>query len=167
MLHKSTEFARIVRDVFGRDSDKIETIATRAAELLGEDTIVWEGDPQTFQFSFVSPSAERVLGHECSLWTTNATFWADQVVHPLDRDDAIAYCALATGKSADHAFEYRARRSDGATVWLVDYVRVVVGPRRVPERLRGVMVDVTEAKQAAEDARWEDPPRPTLEQRLS
>ena len=106
------------------------------------DAIVWEGDAQTFQFSYVSKAAERILGYPCEKWLEPG-FWADVVVHPEDRDDAIAYCALATGNGRDHTFEYRARAADGRIVWLRDIVRVVRGDKGMPVRLRGVMVDIT------------------------
>jgi PAS domain-containing protein len=114
-----------------------------------EDVIVWEGDPETFQFSYVGRAAERVLGYPCSRWTSEPTFWADVVVHPDDRRDAVAYCALATCKGSDHVFEYRAVRRDGSIVWLVDVVRVVLGSKRLPVALRGAMFDVSSTKRDA------------------
>jgi len=158
-------FAPRVREAFGDGAEPIAAVARRAEELFGETPIiVWEGNAQTFEFSFVSRGARVILGHPLERWTREATFWADHVVHPDDRDDAIAYCALATGKGLDHAFEYRANAADGRTVCLVDYVQVIVGPRSVPERLRGIMIDVSASKPAADASdRWEDPPRETLE----
>lgn len=133
------------RRVFGEPTDSIHEVARRAAEVYpDEDVIVWEGDAQTFQFTFVNQAAERVLGWPASRWTTEPTFWADAVLHPDDRDDAIAYCALATGRRADHTFEYRALTRTGETKRLRDVVVVVLGPRRVPTRLRGLMFDLSE-----------------------
>lgn len=104
---------------------------------------MWEGDAQTFQFSFVSDSAERILGYPVSRWTKEPTFWADIVVHPDDRSDAIAFCALATGKCRDHNFVYRALSADGRIVVLHDIVKVILGPKRIARTLRGIMLDVT------------------------
>lgn len=112
--------------------------------MFDRPVIVWEGDAQTFAFSYVSEDAERLLGHAAKRWIEDATFWASVVVHPEDREDAVAYCALATGKCLDHAFVYRARTADGTVRWLADYVQVVRGSRRVAERLRGIMIDVTD-----------------------
>jgi PAS domain S-box-containing protein len=126
-------------------------LEARAARFLpNQRAIVWEGDAATFQFTFVSRSAEDVLGYPASRWTTEPTFWADIVVHPRDRNDAIAYCALATGQGRDHDFVYRAVAADGRVVWLHDVVRVVMGPKGVAQRLRGIMLDVTEAIEVAE-----------------
>lgn len=135
--------------IFGPSTDPIAHVAQRAAAMpSARQPIVWEGDAATFQFLFVSENAERLLGYPTARWTSEATFWADVVVHPRDREEAIAYCALATGKKADHEFEYRAVRADGAVIWLLDVVRVVMGARGVPERLRGLMFDITAAKQS-------------------
>ena len=64
-------------------------------------------------------------------------------MHPDDRDDAIAYCALCTGKGEDHDFDYRAIASDGRTLLLHDVVKVVKGDKGIAARLRGIMLDVT------------------------
>ena len=134
--------------LFGRSSDPIEMVAQRVA-LLDEPVIVWEGDAATFQFTYVGSVAERLLGYPARRWTDEPTFWADVIIEPADRNDAIAYCALATAKVADHVFEYRARAADGRVVWLRDYVRVVVGARRIPVRLRGLMFDITAERRDA------------------
>jgi PAS domain-containing protein len=132
------------RRVFGEPTDSIQEVARRAAEVYpDQDVIVWEGDAQTFQFTYVNDAAERVLGWPASRWTGEPTFWADAVLHPDDRDEAIAYCALATGRRANHMFEYRAQTRSGEMKRLRDVVVVVVGPRRVATRLRGLMFDLS------------------------
>jgi PAS domain S-box-containing protein len=126
-------------------SDTMPLLEQRAEELLGDRAIVWEGDAATFQFSYIGRAAEVLLGYPASRWTTEPAFWAETVVHPEDRDDAVAYCALATGQARDHDFVYRAIAADGRVVWLHDMVKVLRGLRGVPERLRGIMIDVTES----------------------
>jgi PAS domain S-box-containing protein len=135
--------------IFGSDDDPMPTLAERAKRLLpGHNAIVWEGDAATFQFLYVSDSAEEVLGYPARRWVEEPTFWADTVLHPEDRDDAIAFCALCTGKKADHDFEYRAVAADGRVVWLHDIVRVVKGEKGIATRLRGVMIEVDARKTA-------------------
>jgi PAS domain S-box-containing protein len=149
---------------FGDARDPIASVAKRAEQVFDRSVIVWEGDAQTFQFSFVSEGAERLLGHPSERWIREATFWADSVVHPDDRDEAVAYCALATARCRDHAFVYRATALDGRVLWLADYVQVVLGTRRIAERLRGIMIDVTDihAESSSEVGRWVSPPREQL-----
>jgi len=114
------------------------------------DGIVWELDVRTFQFTFVSRQAERLLGYPVAHWFEPA-FWVDHV-HPDDRTWAKDFCLRATGAKRDHDFEYRMVAADGRTVWLRDIVSVVVeGDEAV--RLRGIMVDITDRKRAEEELR--------------
>lgn len=143
LLNDRVELAVQLSAVFGRPSDPVELVERRAAELLpGRRVIVWEGDPQTFHFSYVSQSAEAVLGYSPGRWVSEPDFWARTVVHPEDRSEAVAYCALATGQGRDHDFRYRAVAADGRVVALYDVVHVIKGPRGVALVLRGVMIDL-------------------------
>lgn len=131
---------------FGHTDEPMDAVARRALELFPDlPVIAWEGDAQTFQFSYVSEAAEHVLGYPKHRWVKEPTFWADIVVHPEDRQDAIAFCAMATGKCQDHDFVYRATTADGRTVLLHDVVKVVVGKKGVASRLRGIMVPIEDA----------------------
>lgn len=137
-----------LRDIFGQPTDSLAEVERRAAALLPNPVIVWEGDPSTFQFTYVSRCAEDVLGYGVENWL-ELGFWANSVVHPEDQGDAVAFCALATAKGRDHDFQYRALRRDGTVVVLHDMVHVVKGPLGVPVRLRGVMVVVPEPASAS------------------
>jgi PAS domain S-box-containing protein len=117
-------------------------------ELLEDlDAIVWEADPDTLQFTFVSRKAEDLLGYPVQDWLTNPGFWTD-IIHPDDRDQALATCVAAIKRGEDHRFEYRVLTSDQRTVWIRDTVRVVSQPGRGCVRLCGVMVDVTAERRA-------------------
>ena len=110
------------------------------------ECIVWEADATTFQFSFVSDQAERILGYPVERWVSDPTFWKDHL-HPDDRDWAVPFCERAAAERRDHDFEYRMIAAGGRVVWLRDLVTVVVQAGRAT-RLRGVMVDITERKHA-------------------
>jgi PAS domain S-box-containing protein len=114
--------------------------------LVGSiDGIVWEADATTFQFTFVSQQAERLLGYPIERWLTEPTFWKDHI-YSDDREWAVALCVSATADKRHHDFEYRMITADGRIVWLRDIVSVIV-ENDLPVKLRGVMVDVTERKQ--------------------
>src|SRR5207302_970785 len=113
--------------------------------------IVWEADVPSFQFSFVSKEAERVLVYPVERWLSEPTFWKDHV-HPDDREWALQFCQTATTEKRNHQFEYRMTAADGRVVWLRNLVTVVVDGGHVP-RVRGVMVDLTKHKQAEEALR--------------
>lgn len=89
-----------------------------------------------------------MLGFSAKDWLANPSFWTTKIVHPDDSADAVAFCALATGQKADHIFEYRAITKNQDIIWLRDYVRVILGPRKIPVTLRGLMIDVSEEKWA-------------------
>lgn len=149
---RSTVLDEQMLRVFGADNDPMEDVEARARQVFPHKSlIVWEGNPETFAFTYVGGDAEALLGYPARQWVEDAAFWAEYVIHPSDKDEAIAYCALATGRRKDHVFEYRARTRGYDVVWLRDYVRVVLGSRRLPVRLRGLMVDVTAEKRLKEE----------------
>ncbi len=109
------------------------------------DGIVWEADATTFQFSFVSQKAERLLGYALDDWMQPG-FWVGHL-HPDDKLWAAEYCASCARRMEPHEFEYRFIARDGSTVWLHDLV-TVVATDDATRWLRGIMVDVTGRKQA-------------------
>ena len=122
----------------------------RYRELVeGLDASVWEADPQTWQFTFVSRHAETVLGYPVNQWLSEPNFWVDHI-HPDDRDKAISFCQQSTQEGRNHEFEYRAIASDGSVVWLRDLVTVESAEGK-PVRLKGVMIDITALKRAEEE----------------
>lgn len=106
--------------------------------------IVWEADPQSFAFTFVSGKAEDILGYPVAAWLEEPTFWADHL-NPDDRDWAIDFCVSSSRDLRNHAFEYRMFAADGRVVWLRDLVTVVVEAGEAVS-LRGLMVDITDRK---------------------
>src|SRR5262245_37900291 len=118
------------------------------------DGIVWEADAQSFQFTFVSEQAERMLGFPLDLWFAPG-FWADHL-HPEDRAWAVEFCMRATREKRNHEFEYRMIAADGRTVWLKDLVSVIV-EKGEAAKLRGLMVDVTDRKRAEEESQAHQP----------
>ncbi|MCI0490263.1 MAG: PAS domain S-box protein, partial [Blastocatellia bacterium] len=112
---------------------------------------VWEGDPQTFGFSFVSHRAEEILGYRVERWLAEPGFWSDHI-HPDDREWALDYCTKASAKNSAHQFEYRMLAADGRVVWLRDIVTIVV-EEDGSKKARGVMIDITEHKRAEEALR--------------
>jgi len=116
------------------------------AIIQSVDGIVWEADAHTFQFTFVSQRAERLLGYACERWITEPTFWSDHI-HPEDRERTVTFYVNATAEKKDYEFEYRVLAADGRVLWLHDIVSVIVGNDR-PTKLRGLMVDITDRKMA-------------------
>jgi PAS domain S-box-containing protein len=114
------------------------------------DGIVWEADGETFQFTFVSPQAERILGYPLREWL-EPNFWRAHT-HPEDTDWCAAFCFDCTKRRQDHEFEYRMIAADGRVVWLHDIVSVKVEPSGAVY-LSGIMLDVTKRKEAEDELR--------------
>lgn len=108
--------------------------------------IVWECDARTWKFSFVSPQAELVLGYPVQHWLDEPEFWHTHI-HQDDRDWVMEYCLASSREKRKYSFEYRMIAADGRTVWLQDIVTVEIDELG-PAILRGIMVDITERKQA-------------------
>jgi PAS domain S-box-containing protein len=118
------------------------------ALIDGIGGIVWEADPDTFQFSFVSMEAESILGYPMNAWL-EPEFWLRHT-HPDDVERCTAFCLDATREGRDHSFEYRMIAADGRVVWLRDIVTV----RRSLDgttRLFGIALDITAEKEEEAD----------------
>ncbi len=134
-----------------RVEEEIRRSHRQYEELVNSvDGIVWEADARTFQFSFVSQQAERILGYPAERWITEPTFWKDRI-HPEDREWAVSFCIKATVEKRPHQFEYRMIAADGRAVWFRDNVVVVVLNDGQPQVLRGIMVEITERKRAEQE----------------
>jgi PAS domain S-box-containing protein len=121
----------------------------RISNLINStDGIVWEADAQTFKFSFVSEKAEKLMGYSITDWYEDG-FWATHI-YKNDREEAIGYCVANTEQKLDHDFEYRFVCKNGKIIWLRDIVSVVVKDDG-PSLLRGLMIDITNIKEAQEE----------------
>lgn len=110
------------------------------------DGIVWEAEPDNFEFKFISKKVQDILGYTPEEWLSSPTFWADHL-HPDDKSWAIDYCVVNTRMNRQHDFQYRMIAKDGHVVWLRDIVNVISEAGR-PIMLRGIMIDIGESKRA-------------------
>ncbi len=115
--------------------------------LDGLAAVVWEADPRTFQFTYVSRGAEALLGYSLQDWLSRPAFWVE-LLHPDDRDAAVAHCRAAVADGRNHDFEYRVITADGSVRWLRDIVSVGRDGAGGADRLSGLMIDVTSARAA-------------------
>ncbi|OLT00386.1 hypothetical protein BJF90_35515 [Pseudonocardia sp. CNS-004] len=134
-----------------------ESAAARLRAMVqGLAAIVWEADWRPdggpdgggcLRFTFVSDRAEELLGHPAARWCDDPDFWP-AMIHPDDRDEALAFTGDRTAAGVDHDLTYRAVAIDGRVLWLHQVVHVVTGPDGVPVAAQGLTVDVTEQKRA-------------------
>ncbi|MCK6556665.1 ATP-binding protein [Candidatus Binatia bacterium] len=130
----------------------VEAAARDLLDLLeGIDAIVWEADPGTLAFTYVSPRAEQILGYPVAAWVSAPDFWITHL-HPEDRPVTLATCRAAIAAGCDHEIEYRMLAADGRAVWVHDSVRIALDAAGRPHHLRGIMTDVSVRKRAEDTA---------------
>lgn len=115
--------------------------------------IVWEADPKTCRFTFVSDQATAITGYAPEQWYER-DFWPNHI-HPDDRERAVAYCRECTDRGLSHDFQYRMIAADGRELWLRDIV-TVIGDAGDAKLLRGVMIDITQQRELEQELRSQD-----------
>jgi len=119
---------------------RLRTLVNEVSQL-----IVWEAEATTEQFTFVSQSAERLLGYPVEQWLKEPDFWVN-LIHPEDRQWTVALWRKEMGQSRDYELEYRCLAADKRVVWLRDRAYIVRDDQGQVHKRRGLMVDITLAK---------------------
>ncbi|HZS57658.1 MAG TPA: ATP-binding protein [Gemmatimonadaceae bacterium] len=133
---------RVVHQAVQRTEERYRDLVER----LG--AIFWEAEAETGRFTFVSRGAERILGFPHERWLEESMFW--NRVHPEDRERTIADWRSALAGDGTQEFEFRAIAADDRIVWLQNRVHAG-GLDRVNAHALGVIIDITERKQAEEE----------------
>src|SRR4051812_36114892 len=128
--------------------------------VAGLNAIVWERDPRTGEFRFVSDRVHELLGHTPEQWFTDPDLWR-RSIHPDDREDVLRLVGQGIEDEQDYALTYRIRAADGRTAGLA----APPGARR-PRRGRrphgsprgGTSTPASAGSCSAWPARW---PRPS------
>ncbi|WP_230154930.1 PAS domain S-box protein [Flavobacterium sp. CECT 9288] len=110
------------------------------------DGIVWECDATTYNFGFISDKVTNILGYTPEEWVNDPHFWSNHI-HPEDKEWVQSYCKIKVNDNQDHDFEYRMIAKDGKVVWLRDIVNIIYAHGK-PNMLRGIMIDITQSKEA-------------------
>ncbi len=141
------------RDISARKQLLMEQAARIEAEaaerrvhnlLEGLDAIVWEAEPSG-PFTFVSRRAEQILGYPLKLWLEG-----DGWMRHILSEDRARVLDLFHHPAIDSAndCEYRAVTASGRLLWLRLIVYVVRDDAGAVHQLRGLIVDITERRQA-------------------
>jgi PAS domain S-box-containing protein len=129
------------------------TVDTRDSEqrlhdlIESLDAIVWEADPDTFEFSVVSGHAETILGYPISRWLSEPAF----LLNHIHADDVAMirarYAAvMAVGGPLSHRCDYRVVAADGHAVWMEGACWVTRDAAGRARRLSGLLLDITDRK---------------------
>ncbi|HEY9225173.1 MAG TPA: PAS domain S-box protein, partial [Gemmatimonadaceae bacterium] len=108
--------------------------------------IVYRTDPHPpFRTHYTSP-AVRILGITIEEWLRSESPWIDRL-HPEDRDRVLAESETAKRERHKFVSEYRMIAADGSTRWFHD-VGDFLYDDSGPTAWQGIMLDITERKQA-------------------
>ena len=140
---------------------RTKALATSEAQfrnlVQAQSAIVWRADPETFQFTFVSDEAERILGYPIKEWLANKDFW----VNHLHKDDRASTLKLCLASKKPYEVEYRMLNKAGEVVCIRDVVNIVTKRGKLKEIL-GVMIDVTDRHRAEEAVKLNESKYKTL-----
>lgn len=100
---------------------------------------------------YISPQIESLLGFTSAEWLAEPELWFRQM-HADDREPILQLEAQAMAASQPIQMEYRLAARDGHIVWIRDECIQTPGPPGQPERVQGVLIDITARKQAEQTA---------------
>ncbi len=131
-----------------RQAEAVEQELLRSAHELVDaiEGIVWEADPRTLDYTFVSRYAERLLGYPAQEWKRPG-FLLNHIYFE-DRDRIANDLAQVAAKGGRVVTDYRVLTAERRLVWLHDSITLV--ERQGYPTLLGVAIDVTEWRRAEE-----------------
>jgi len=114
---------------------------------------------------YTSPQVEQILGFSVMEWGADPELWRKQL-HPDDRERALETHRRSNAAAEPYLDEYRILTKDGRTLWIRDEAWPVLAEGGSVLFWRGVMLDITDRKEAEDKLRWSlDVLRRTLQQR--
>ncbi|MBD1861162.1 MULTISPECIES: EAL domain-containing protein [Trichocoleus] len=126
--------------------------ALRASEsrlegiLASLEDVVWSVSATTFETIYISPAAAALYGRPVAEFYQNPRLWLE-VVHPEDLEQVKAASEHLL-KVGFKNLEYRILQPTGGVRWIHDRAHVVYDGGSQGDRIDGMAIDITEAKQA-------------------
>ncbi len=107
--------------------------------------ITYIEDAVTEENLYISPQVEDVYGYTPEEWMADPGLWAGSL-HPDDRAWVVAESTADTGDG--WSVDYRSITRDGRTIWVHNEAVLVRGDDGKPLVWQGLMLDITERKEA-------------------
>ncbi|MGZ8578549.1 MAG: PAS domain-containing protein, partial [Actinomycetota bacterium] len=140
--NEAEERLRIAEERYRTIVEHTPVITYQEAPVFGEYV------PET-TFPYVSPQVESLLGYDHDAWISTPGLWA-QVTHPDDLPAVLAESQRTNETGEHYRQDYRVFAADGRTVWIHDEAHLIRDGEGHPLVWQGVMVDITERKEAEE-----------------
>ncbi|MFN0257785.1 PAS domain S-box protein [Pedobacter ureilyticus] len=145
----------IIEDITAQVIYEEQLIASKkyAEELINSmEGIVWEASvKENFANTFVSSKVYDILGYTQDEWSSEVGFFIEKLYHE-DKERVMTYLDNELFARKHHEYEYRMVAKDGSIIWIRDTLTVEPSIE-APEKLRGIMMDITVIKEAEETLR--------------
>lgn len=141
-------FNEMLSRIESQDAELSLSQQKMSALIHSIDGIVWERTPDTGRFTFVSRQSKDILGYEPQEWLNQTDFWEQKLI-PQDAAKTIQARREISSSDQSYSFEYRMIAADARTVWIRESGTVMMEKNR-PVAVRGIFLDITEHKLAAE-----------------
>ena len=128
-----------------RETERALTVAReRLASIFDAlPDVVWSVTLPDRRLAYVSPAVEQIYGCTQQAAEADADFWV-KAIHPADRERVLAQWPGEPGDDAGDT-EYRIVRPDGSERWVNVRRRIFTNRAGVPERVDGLVRDITDA----------------------
>jgi len=149
-------FQGIARDITARkraeealrsSEDKYRTLVAHLPTVVYTNPV---GD--TSSTLYVNPQIETLLRYTPQEWLADPKLWS-KTLHPEDRQHVLKQADRADQNNEPFDMEYRMIARDGSLVWVHDHATLVNDLESKHQYWQGVMLDITEKKQAEESIR--------------
>ncbi|WP_207262982.1 cache domain-containing protein [Desulfovibrio sp. Huiquan2017] len=130
-------------------SESLERFSSLVSNIPG---VIYHSDFKNgWVNQFVSETALDVTGYPASEFVAGGGRSFQSIIHPEDRDWVAR--SLREGQEHRQTFlaDYRIIRRDGEVRWLSERGRILPGEQGAPDRIDGVIFDVTDRKHAEEE----------------
>jgi PAS domain S-box-containing protein len=107
------------------------------------DVIVWKMEPSTLAITYVTGAA-AALGYPASAWIDDATFFAEVLLHPQEKEPMLTIVRAVAADGQERQSLHRVASASGGERWFRTRVRAQRASDGRVRGLLGVMLDVTE-----------------------
>jgi PAS domain S-box-containing protein len=110
--------------------------------------MLWDADLSTGKLSYVNRQAELLFGYPEADWLERDDIWTERVA-PQDRERVRRfYASIHDSEASELTVEFQARRTDGATLFARESIRIVRDENGKPIRMLGCTTDVSQRRES-------------------
>jgi PAS domain S-box-containing protein len=146
LVFKDQTAERAAQSALRKSERRLKTLIENVPGIVyrcGRDTY--------WTMQFLSSNCKELTGYEAADLIDNKRLSFFDLIHPDDRQMVWDAVDAAAKRDTPYTLEYRIVTADGSVKWVWGRGRAVRDPEDAQETLEGVIHDITERKQAAEE----------------